>query len=332
MRTGIPYRFAMIFAFAGILYACNKSNSSSSNAPGTSNANLQVQADDESRVSNETDAVTNDVNLTMSSPGANATTGAGYRSGIETAGANPITSLICDATVTLDTTVSPRTITITYNGSTNCSMTRVRTGVVVITLPAAGQRWSTAGAQITVSIQNLKITRLRDNKTITLNGTHVYTNVSGGRLAELILGGAVTSITHTIIGDSMQITFDDGSQRYWNAARQRVYTYNDGYVVTTTGLHSDATNQGIVEWGTTRYGNTFETLITSPMVISQSCSFRLTSGAIEILRPDISTNTNITFGLDSTGKATSCPGTGSYYYQAVWQGPGGRSGSVILPY
>lgn len=332
MRTRIPYRFAMIFAFAGILYACNKSNSSSNNAPGTSNANLQVQADDESRVSNETDAVTNDVNLTMSSPGASAVTGAGYRSGIETAGANPISSLICDATITLDTTVSPKTITITYNGSTNCSMTRVRTGVVVITLPASGQRWSTGGAQITVNIQNLKITRLRDNKTITLNGTHVYTNVSGGSLSNLALGGDVTSITHTIVGDSMQITFDDGSQRLWNAARQRVYTYNDGYVVTTTGLHSDGTNQGIVEWGTTRYGNTFETLITTPMVISQSCSFRLTSGAIEILRPDISTNTNVTFGLDSTGKATSCPGTGSYYYQAVWQGPGGRSGSIILPY
>lgn len=329
MRTRIPYRFAMIFAFAGILYACNKSNSSNNNSAGNSTANLQVQADDESRVSNETDAVANDVNITMSSKGASVVTGAGYKSGIETSGVGTIQSLICDATVTLDTTNSSKTITITYNGSTNCSGTRTRTGVVVISLPV-GQLWSTAGAQITVSIQNLKITRIRDGKSIVLNGTHIYTNVSGGRLTDLALGD-VSSIKHTITGDSMQITFDDGSQRIWNVARQRVFTFNGtGFLVTTTGLHTDGTNMGIVEWGTTRYGNSFETLITTPMVIDQNCNFRLTAGAIEIFRKDITTN--VTFGLDSTGKATTCPGSGSYYLQAVWKGTGGSSGSVILPY
>jgi hypothetical protein len=284
-----------------------------------------VQSDDQTRVNNETDAIANDVNLTLSSPGASSASGASYRGQVETAGLVTIKSLICDASVAADTTDNPRTFTITYNGA-NCSGTRTRTGTVVVSIPA-GQHWRDAGTTITVSIQNLKITRLRDNKTIILNGTHLYTNVSGGSLINLPTLG---SITHTITGDSMSITFDDGSQRLWNFARKRVYTYNDGVAITTTGMHSDGTNTGIAAWGTNRYGNSFEAIITQPFVIMQDCNFRLTAGSEEILRPDITIN--VTFGLDSTGNATSCPGLGAYYFKAAWQGPGGGSGSVILPY
>jgi len=325
MKTKILYRVTMITAMAGIIYACNKSNTSTSNTSGQSTANLQTQSDDQARVGNESDAVANDVNVTLASPGADGTTGAGFHSGVKTAGATPINSLICDATVTLDSVA--RIITITYNGS-NCSGTRTRTGTVVITLPAT-KRWSDTGAVITVNIQNLKITRLSDNKSITLNGTHIYTNVTGGRLADLPTRG---TIVHTIVGDSMSITFDDGSQRKWNFARKRTFSFNNGApTITIAGMHSDGTNSGVSEWGTTRFGNAFETIITQPLIFSYACNFRLTTGAEAIIRPDITVN--ITFGLDATGKPTTCPGAGaSYYFQATWVATGGKSGSVIWPY
>lgn len=322
------YRIAILIAFTGMVYACSKSSSGSSTPAGQTPTDLQVQSDDQTRVNNETDDVANDVNVTLASPGANGSAGASYRGQVQTSGYTPvnIASLICDANVTLDTVDNPRTITLTYNG-TNCSGNRTRTGTVVVSWPA-GEHWRDAGAVVTVNIQNLKIVRLSDNKAITLNGTHIYTNVSGGSLIDL---PNLTSITHTITGDSMTITFDDGSQRLWNFDRQRVYTYSGGVAVSTTGLHSDGTNTGIAAWGTNRYGVSFETLITQPMTIMQSCDFRLTSGALEILRSDNFTTT-VTYGLDTTGTPTSCPGTGNYYFKATWEGPGGKTGSVILPY
>jgi hypothetical protein len=328
MKTRILYRMAIVIACSGIVYSCNKS-SSSSTPPGQTPTDLQVQSDDQTRVNNETDDVANDVNVSLASPGTNGSAGASYHGQVQTSGYTPVTiaSLICDASVTLDTVDNPRTLTLTYNG-TNCSGNRTRTGTVVVSWPA-GQHWRDEGAVVNVNIQNLKITRLIDNKTITLNGTHIYTNVSGGSLIDL---PSLGTITHTITGDSMTITFDDGSQRQWSFDRQRVYTYNDGVQISTTGLYSSGTTSGIAAWGTNRYGVTFQTLITSPMIISQSCDFQLTSGAQEILRSDNWT-TSVTYGLDSTGVATGCPTAGNYYYfKATWEGPGGKSGSVIWPY
>jgi hypothetical protein len=74
---------------------------------------------------------------------------------------------------------------------------------------------------VTVQFNSLAITRLSDNKTITLNGTHTYTNVSGGSLIELPNEPAGTTITHSITSSNMQITFDNGAQRTWNVDRQR---------------------------------------------------------------------------------------------------------------
>lgn len=326
MKTKVLSRFAIITAFAGVIFACNKNNGKDSgDSASLTTAALQTQTDDQTRVSGENDAVSNDVVTSLNSPGIVSTIGTGYSSGIQTSGVVTVASLICDASVTVDTTVNPKVITITYNG-TNCAGNRTRTGVVTISIPA-GMHWRDTGAVVTVNIQNLKITRVKDNKSITLNGTHTYTNVYGGRLIDLPTRG---NITETVTSDNMSITFDDGTVRAWHIARQRVYTYNNGVVITLTGTHTDGSNTGIEEWGTNRFGNDFKTLITKPLIIRQDCSFRLTTGQVEIIRPEITST--LTFGLDSTGAPTGCPGVGTYYFQASWVGSGGRSGSVILPY
>jgi hypothetical protein len=270
-------------------------------------------ADDQSRFSEEEDGVANDANAVIE-----VTSGFTGRTG-------DVQSLICDATVTLDTLSNPRTITIVYNGL-NCLGNRTRTGTVVISM-AAGMRWRQAGAILNVSFQNLKVTRVSDNKSITINGTQVYTNVSGGLLFNLASAG---SIIHTITSSNMSITFDNGSQRTWQVARRRVFTYNNGIVITTTGTHTDGATTGIAEWGANRFGHDFTTAITQPLVIRQDCNFRLVSG--KVAHHTSLFNATAIFGLDSTGNPTSCPGSGNYFLKLEWTGPSGIHRTVILPY
>jgi len=272
-----------------------------------------LHSDDQSRFSTEIDGVANDANAALE-----ITTGFAGRNG-------DIQSSICDATIAVDTLSSPRTITITYNGS-NCLGNRTRNGVILISM-AQGVRWKNAGAILNVSFQNFKVTRLSDNKSITLNGTQTYTNVSGGLLINLV---TLTTITHTITSSNMSITFDNGQQRNWQVARQRVFSFNNGIVITTTGTQTEGTTTGVAEWGTNRFGNPFKTSVTQPLIIRQDCNFRMVSG--KVAHATNLFNATVTFGLDAAGAVTTCPGTGTYYLKIGWTGPSGLARIVILPY
>ena len=153
------------------------------------------------------------------------------------------------------------------------------------------------------------------------------TNVSGGRMVNL---PNLQSITHTITSAGITVTFDNNSARSWQIARKRVFTYSNGVVITETGTHTDGANTGIAEWGFNRFGNAFTSSILEPIVVRQDCSFRIVSGKVQYTRPEITASA--TFGLDVTGTATTCPGTGSYYLKASWTGHNGNTLSVILPY
>lgn len=330
MKTATIYRFLFVIAFTGVLSSCNKSNSSNNNSSSTTN--LQTNSDDETRVSTETDAALDDVNTAMTAQYnvTGAATGREMQSKVlDGPGGGVDSGLICDGTITLDTVSNPHTITITYNGN-SCALDRTRTGSIVISW-AAGQLWRTAGAVATVQFNNLAITRIADNKTITINGTHTYTNVSGGSLISLPVSPG-TSITHSIASSNMQITFDNGSKRTWNVARQRVFTYNGGFVITTTGTHTDGSTTGISEWGTDRFGTSFEVAIVQPRVISQSCGWQMTAGQVA-LSNTVGTTT-ITYGLNASGVSTGCPVSGAtYYFQLSWtSAASSKTYSFILPY
>lgn len=331
MKTSILSQFTILAAGAMLVFACNKNNSTRSGND-TGSDEIQTQADDQSQASYESDAVDEDANTVLYSQASlSGNTSSSSLSGTTVLGNDatevngPITNLICDATVTVNAGADTRTVTITYNG-TNCLGNRSRTGTVEISIPS-GVYWKNAGAAVTINIKNLKITRVRDNKSIVLNGTKIITNVSGGLLLDL---SSLGSITHTISSDNMSITFSNGSQRAWHIAKQRVFTYNNGIVITTTGTHTDGANTGISEWGTNRFGVAFTALIAQPMVIRQDCDFRLTSGQYVIIRND--NTSTLTFGLDANGEATSCPGTGTYYFKVVWINSGGVTITKILPY
>lgn len=308
MKTRIALFAALVCSTVFIFTSCQKDTSTHD-----TNTETATHADDQNRFSGEVDAAANDANLLLE-----ATLGFGNRGG-------DIQSLICDATIAVDTINNPRTITITYNG-TNCLGNRTRTGVIVISM-AQHVRWKDAGAQLNVSFQNFKVTRVSDNKSITINGTQTYTNISGGLLINL---ATLATITHTITSSNMSVTFDNNSQRTWQVARQRVFTYNNGVVITVTGTHSQGAVTGIAEWGTNRFGNTFTTAITQPLVFKQDCSFRLGSGKVEHATSLF--NASVTFGLNASGNPTGCPGAAPYYMKVVWTGAGGNTRTAILPY
>lgn len=300
------------FTVAATIVSCKKESSSNPDND-TAKTELTTHTDDQARFSSELDAVANDADVALeSNPGV-----AGRFEGTQ--------GIICDATVTVNLQSNPRTVTIVYDG-TNCLGTRTRTGTVVISVPQ-GVSWKNAGAAVTVAFQNLKITRTSDNKSITINGTHTYTNVTGGLLINLPTLGV---IKHSITSSGMTITFDNGTQRSWQVARQREFTYNNGVVISITGLHTEGSVSGIAEWGTNRFGGAFTTRVVEAIKLKQDCNFRITSGKLEHTNPMITGTA--TFGLDASGNPTGCPGANPYYYKLVWTLRNGGSGTVILPY
>lgn len=273
-----------------------------------------VQSDDESSVSIHFDAMSNDMNSSLEAAGTLIT--------------GKTTATLCDATITYDSTATERRIIITYDSTATCHPKFIRSGKVIVSIPLS-VRWKDAGATITSTFDKVKITRVKDGKYWIFNGSHSVKNTSGGLLRDL---ASLTSIKHEISSSGLNITFDDGSTRSWKIAKERVFTYNGGIVITTKGTHSDGTRTDIAEWGINRKGRSFTRAITSPLVIRQDCDFRLVSGAT--LHSNPLWNATVTFGLDASGVPTSCPGiSGSYYYKIVWTKDGGTSSkTIIAPY
>ena len=231
--------------------------------------------------------------------------------------------LICDATVTYDTANGQRVVTIVYDG-TNCwEQNAERYDHHFHACWSTLEKCRCSG---NCDDYRLKITRLRDGKAIVLNGSATITNVSGGLLKDL---ATLQTITHTITGN-LVIDFKNGAQKTWNVSKQRVFSYENGIVITTTGTHSDGTDNNIAEWGTNRLEILFTSEITQPKVIRQDCDFRLVSGQNTV---SIDKGTAvITYGLDANGDPTGCPGTGTYYFKLVFTGVNGKVYTIIWPY
>ena len=335
MKANLIRRVTIAICFLSFLsiYSCKKDTSTSTD---TTTTNLTSTGDDQQQVSAESDIVSNDAITALNGQSdfsgslSSSFSPTGNTVVNDVNGTTQVSSLInihqfvCDATITYDTTKSQRVITIVYDGE-NCWGNRTRSGKVVITMPY-GQHWKDAGATATINVDTLTITRLRDNKSIILNGTKTIANVSGGLLKDL---ATLQMITHTIIGN-MKVNFNNGTSRVWNISKKQVFTYNNGIVITTTGTYSDGTDNNIAEWGTNRFDESFKSLISTPKVFRQDCDFRLVSGQNTLVTEK--GTAVITYGLDANGAATSCPGTGSYYFKLVWTGVNGKIYTIIRPY
>jgi len=276
------------------------------------NAAISTHSDDQSFFSSEVDAISNDADAILE-----------YYSAISLREMDTDPVTVCGAGISWDLQSDPQTATITFNGG-DC-VGRKREGTIVISL-AKGTKWKDAGASVSISFQNVKITRLSDNKSVTINGTQTYTNVSGGLLKNL---SSQQTITHTIAADDLSVTFDNAAKRTWKMAQKRVFTYDGGVVIATSGNRTEGDTEGIAEWGTNRFGTAFTTVISQPLMIRQDCDFRLTGGVVTHTVGGLSAT--VTFGLDKDGNPVSCP-EGAYYYKLVYTGTNGNPFTFISVY
>lgn len=312
MKQKLVNYLLVILCVSLFITSCKKDDNNKSS--GSTETQISTHSDDESMVSEEIDAVISDANAVVES---NASL---------SGDASVADEIICDATLAFNVESDPMTITVTFNGN-NCGIKRTRQGVVILSM-AKGSHWKDAGAAITVQYQDLKITRKSDSKSITLNGSQVYTNVSGGLVYQ---AASLGSIIHTIASSDLSIKFDDGTAHTWSIARKKEFTYANGLVITVNGNHTEGDDNHVAEWGSNRFGNTFTTSITEPIVVKQDCDFRVTGGTIQH-KTNVFTAT-ATFGLDATGNATTCPGAGNFYYKLGWKAnSSSNTFTLILPY
>jgi len=309
MKTKNLIHLAMILVAAAALAltSCKKENIND----GTANpASMEQLSADENNVENIMNDAENDVSSVMSNNG-------NYKS---------TEFLPCNATLDSLAVVNDTvTMYITYNGL-NCNGTRNRTGKIEIK-KKVGTHWEQAGATIIYKYINFTVTRVATGKSVTLNGTKTFVNVNGGHRWQV--GTLITSYIQRASG-SMTASFDNGTSRTWNVARQLTYTGTPGqFVLTVDGFGSAGEFENLVVWGTNRQGEEFFTQITQSVVHKQACDWNPVSGIKIHQIPADSKSATITFGFDSNNQpivGDDCPTR----YRIDWQ-KNNQSGTMFMP-
>ncbi len=310
MKTKNLFRFGflMIAAMTLMFAGCKKDTTTNKGSANTES--MQQLTKDENNVENASDQALNDANQVLS-PGKLKST----------------ESWPCNATVTFSGNVNDTiTIDIIYHGK-DCNNTHIRTGHVAIKKRYL-EEWGQAGATVIVILDNFTITKISNQKSLTLNGTKHFQNVSGHYLWQLGLDSTVTSIVHKVWG-TVTATFENGN-RVWNIARQRTFTGSlIALVMTTDGFGTADGYTNLATWGINRNNEQFYSRITQSVVHKQVCNWDPCSGIIIHEIPSASKSATITFGYDSNNNLITngdCPTR----YRVDWV-VGSNSGTFFLP-
>lgn len=234
--------------------------------------------------------------------------------------------LPCNATLdSLAVANDTVTMYITYNGLT-CNNKRMRTGKIEIK-KKVGMHWNLAGAAVIYKFIDYKVTRVSNNTSVMLNGTKTFVNVNGGLRWQV--GTLIDSYVERISG-SMQASFDNGTSRTWNVARQVTYTGTpQQLIMTIDGLGTSGDYQNLVVWGTNRLGEDFYTQISQQIVCRQACDWDAVSGIKIHQVPGASKSATLTFGYNDNNEPITgdeCPTR----YRLDWQ-INNQSGTSFLP-
>jgi len=259
---------------------------------------VQLTADE-----NNVETIMNDA---MSDAGSLMSLGTGFKSSTW----RPCHGTIDSSAVVNDTI----TFYISYDGL-NCPGDRVWTGKIEVK-KKVGTRWNQPGAAVVIKYINLNVTRVNTNRSVTLNGTKIFTNVSGGFRWQV--GTLITSYVETITG-AMQASFENGTSRTWNVARKHTYTGTQGnMVMAVDGFGIAGEYQNLVVWGTNRQGEQFYTQINQSVVHKQVCGFKPVSGIKKHQIPSKNMSATVTFGYDDNNQPVTgdaCPTK----YRVDWQ-------------
>lgn len=166
------------------------------------------------------------------------------------------------ATITFDTLAAAKTITVNF-GATNCTGNdgRDRRGAIIISFTG---KYRDSLTVITVSPQNYFV----DNNQVT--GSKTITNKGHNALHHLVYD----------INANIQIIKANGAGTIsWQSSRQREWTSGENTLAWNDDMYSITGSAS----GTTSNGNTFTSIITSPLIRNMSfgCRRHFTQGKLE---------------------------------------------------
>jgi len=307
MKTNLIRLVFLFLAVTGLsLSGCKKDKNTGAS---DDSASMQQLSKDEEAVESASEESMNDVN--------NLLAGGSLKS---TERRVPCNAKI-DSTAVVNDTI---TIYITYNG-VNCMGNRFRSGKVEIK-KQVGTHWFQQGATVMVRHIDFAITKMKNQKMITLNGVRFYQNVSGGLIWQI--GPDLPTIVHRTWG-YVNISFEDGTTKTWNIARQNTFSgiFPDNLSLTSDGFGTVDGYENLVAWGLNRHGENFYTQILQPVTRCENCNWDPLSGITKHSIPAGSKSATLTFGYDENDQpvVNECPSK----YKLDWQ-RNNKSGTIFL--
>jgi len=333
--------FIVIALSVAVITSCKKNSDSSSNTAAQLDAQSQQNNYDQNNYKSESDQNDNDVNgalngsslMGMRLPSSNNSERLGSGANITLGNPPPP----CGSTID-SSQISSKTIIFNFDGTTHCGFwpIRTRSGQIIVHLSGAN-KWDSAGAVLTITFNNYKVTRLDNNHWIQLNGVKTLINPNGFNWLLFALGSS--TITYNERVANMQVSYDDGSHAVWNSSRNVVWRCNNylagDFTFSTIG---DTTMYGFnhtSEWGTNRFNTGFVTYYNSSLVGNSICSYWKPIGG-ELVYNVLNANSTVagsftvTLGLDSHGiPITSGCAT---HFKVTWRDSNSNTQYTILPY
>ncbi|UPT65470.1 MAG: hypothetical protein M0D57_13050 [Sphingobacteriales bacterium JAD_PAG50586_3] len=300
----------LVAAFAITFSACKKNTDGPGDdlKLGNDNAKVQSDIDEGGNAGSEAFSFTS-LALRLSEPG----------------GANQVQAMIqiCGASIDTSMLTSQKQITITFDGNTPCGG-KIRGGTIRAKL-VAGAKWSDIGAVLLVTFTNYKVEHIATATEFTYNGTKTYINLTGGLIRTL---GQNPQVTHKVRG-SMQVTFDDGTQRTWWIARKNTYDANGGNTRLIVEGDTTISNNVCTVGGINRLGNNFLLQAPSALVLLEGCGWDRPVNGVRVHTYNNRT-VSLTFGVDAQGSPAG--GSCAYGYKIEWTRLNGDIGSAVIAY
>jgi hypothetical protein len=303
-------RLSILFLFAAVIFTSCKKDKDTTGEMDYST--ISAQTKDEAAIEDAINETTAEAEAFLSY----SNTG-GSKSGI---------NLPCSVTVD-STQVNNDTIAIflNYNGL-SCDEKFFRTGKVEIR-KKKGSWFFMPGAAVQLRYVNFTVKRVDDTLTLTFNGNHKFTNVTGGHLFGL--GTLQDEIIHKLEGH-MNVSFKGNVIRQWNVARQVMYSgVWDAYRLAISGFGTADGYDNLVTWGNIRTGDKFYSRITSPVVFEQTCEWLPVAGGKFTDIPDLDISALVSFGYGDDLLPINddeCP----TFYKIDWQN-GSFTGTRFIP-
>lgn len=324
MKISCKIRFTLLLAAGIMLGSCKKEEPQPKKEPvvqesgQSSTDNRDVQAEEDIIFADVNTVIMEDARLRERSTGSQQ---------------SAVSTTICG--MSIDTAGAHQgSLTLNFNGTTCNNRTRTGTIRVSVVDYNTGKRWKHTGCVLRVEFVNYKVARASDQKSIKLNGVQYFTNESGGTWWEFLILKTQNSLSASMTGTNLQVTFDESKTAVYNIHRKVTYTLVSNILTCTAeGIGSSGGLNNLENYGTTRDGESFTSQVTVPMEWNLTCGAHApVSGEVNVQVSGKSFSLKGIFGTDASGNpvtvgSNQCP----YGWKLLWT-VNGKNNSRVIKY